>query len=205
MGTNDSGNLEIEVKFLVASLARMRQQLLEVGAQMLSPRAHERNIRYDSDRRDLVRDGKLLRLRQDANAYLTFKAEPAPRLVSDEVRVREELEIQVDDFDTTAAILERLGFQEVQVYEKYRETFVLGSVEVTLDELPFGDFMELEGSEDDIRAAADELGLDWNKRILENYLVLMARLKAHYQLPFDDLTFDNFAGLGISVGDMMTS
>jgi hypothetical protein len=46
------------------------------------------------------------------------------------------------------------------------------------------------------------LQLEWDKRILDNYLALMSRLKEHYNLPFDNLTFDNFAALDISIGDL---
>jgi adenylate cyclase class 2 len=90
----------------------------------------------------------------------------------------------------------------VQVYEKYRATFQLNRVEVVLDEMPFGYFVELEGSERAIRSAADVLGLDWRKRILSNYLALMAELKTAHNLPFDDLTFENFATLQATVSDI---
>jgi len=31
------------------------------------------------------------------------------------------------------------------MYEKYRTTFTIGSLEVVLDELPYGNFVEIEG------------------------------------------------------------
>ena len=199
MGSPD--NLEVEVKFLVADFTAVRERLLAVGAQLDKPRIYEHNIRYDNAWEGLLRRGKLLRLRQDKIARLTYKGIP-PEEVQSEAKVREELEIEVSDFATTAAILERIGFEARQVYEKYRETFRLGAVEVVLDEMPFGNFVELEGEEQKIREAADMLQLDWDKRILDNYLALMSRLKEHHNLPFDNLTFDNFADLDISIGDL---
>ena len=85
------------------------------------------------------------------------------------------------------------------MYEKYRETFTLDGVEVVLDEMPFGEFLELEGEETAIRAVAARLGLDWQQRILDNYLMIMGRVKAAYALAFDDLTFDNFRDLPVDV------
>jgi adenylate cyclase class 2 len=196
-----NNNLEVEVKFLVSDLTAVRERLLAVGAQLDKPRIYEHNIRYDNAWGGLLRKGILLRLRQDKIARLTFKGIPKEEIQS-EAKVREELEIEVSDFATTAAILERIGFEERQVYEKYRETFTLGSVEVVLDEMPFGNFVELEGEEELIREAADLLQLDWDKRILDNYLALMSRLKEHHNLPFEDLTFDNFADLAISAADL---
>jgi len=72
-----------------------------------------------------------------------------------------------------------------------------------LDELPFGKFVELEGPEAAIKTAAARLGLGWERRILDNYLALMARLKAAHNLPFDDLTFANFENYAISVADIL--
>jgi adenylate cyclase class 2 len=196
-----NNNLEVEVKFLVSDLTAVRERLLAVGAQLDKPRIYEHNIRYDNAWGGLLRKGILLRLRQDKIARLTFKGIPKEEIQS-EAKVREELEIEVSDFATTAAILERIGFEERQVYEKYRETFTLGSVEVVLDEMPFGNFVELEGEEELIREAADLLQLAWDERILDNYLALMSRLKEHHKLPFENLTFDNFDDLDISVADL---
>jgi adenylate cyclase class 2 len=198
---NTSNNLEVEVKFLVLDLAAVRESLLAAGARLEKPRVYEHNIRYDNAWGGLLRRGILLRLRQDKIARLTFKGIPQEEIAS-EAKVREELEIEVDDFATTALILKRIGFEERQVYEKYRETFQLGDVEVVLDEMPFGNFVELEGEEKSIRETADLLQLTWDERILDNYLALMSRLKDHYNLSFDDLNFDNFADLNISIADL---
>jgi adenylate cyclase class 2 len=194
-------HFEVEVKFLVSDLAEIRERLAKAGASLLRPRTFEMNARYDNAGQELMHQGKLLRLRQDEIARLTYKGEPQEAVIS-EARVREELEIEVGDFAMTAAILERIGFEKQQVYEKYRETYELDSVEIVLDEMPYGDFVELEGAEVAIRDVAGKLALDWNDRILENYLALMARLKSYHDLPFDDLTFANFAGLDVSVADL---
>lgn len=195
-------NLEIEVKFLVSDLAEIRERLLGTGGTLFKARTYERNIRFDNGWGGLKLQGKLLRLRQDTAARITYKGHPAQEIDS-EARVREELEMVVEDFDTAAAILERIGFEQQEVYEKYRETFALGSVEVMLDEMPFGDFVELEGAEAAIRTASRDLGLDWQKRILENYLALLARLKARFNLAVDDLTFKDFAELDVSIADLL--
>jgi adenylate cyclase class 2 len=194
--------LEIEVKFFLTDLTRMRSVLLGMGGQLIKPRIFERNIRYDTAWDSLMHQGKLLRLRQDSATRLTFKGEPEQPIDS-EVRIREELEIVIDNFDTAAAILEKIGFEPRQIYEKYRETFHFRSVEVVLDEMPFGDFIELEGEALAIREVADSLDLDWNNRILENYLALMTRVKDHHDLPFEDLTFANFSNYDISIADIL--
>jgi adenylate cyclase, class 2 len=195
-------NLEVEVKFYAPDLTAIRHRLLALGAELVKKRTYERNVRFDNEHGDLLRKRQLLRLRQDGTIRLTFKGDPPPEIIS-EARVREELEVTISDFDTAVALLQRLGFQPAQIYEKYRETYCLGPVEIVLDELPFGDFIELEGDEAAIRAAANSLGLDWSRRILYNYLYLMALLKQRKGLPFDDLTFDNFQQTAVTIADIL--
>lgn len=184
-------HLEVEVKFLVADLAVIRDRVIEAGGMLQQERVWEQNVRYDTADDDLLGRGELLRLRKDKHAIITFKG-LSLEAAGSEAKVREELEITVDDFETAAAIIRRLGFSARQTYEKYRETFTFGEVEVVLDELPFGDFVELEGAEPALKRASAALGLDWQKRLTFNYLALLEMAKAHYQLPFNDLTFANF-------------
>lgn len=195
-------NLEVEVKFLLANLPDMRHKLLAAGAVLKKERVYERNIRFDTPDEALLQKWELLRLRQDTAVRITFKG-PAIEDLTSEVKVREELELTVDDFDTAVTIFTRLGYHPIQVYEKYRETFQLGGVEIVFDEMPYGDFMELEGSESEIKTTAVAIGLDWDKRVLGNYLGLMAELKAFHSLPFDDLTFENFQDTAVSIADIL--
>lgn len=190
--------LEVEVKFLVEDLAVIRERVLAAGAELRRPRLFERNLRFDDDAGTLRQKERLLRLRQDNAVRLTFKG-ALQHEAGAAAKIHEELEIKVDDFDAAVALLQRLGFQPRQTYEKYRETFYLDGVEILLDELPFGNFVELEGAVEALQNVARRLELDWEERILDNYLAIMAGLKEHYQLPFDDCTFTNFADLDISV------
>ncbi len=198
----NADNLEVEVKFFVPDLQVVREKLMQLGAEVVKPRIFEQNVRYDTTNEELLQEWKLLRLRQDNVVTVTFKGEPQQAVVS-EARVREELEVKVSDFATMATIFARIGFHPVQSYEKYRETFLFGNVEVVLDELPYGDFVELEGEEAELKTAVSQLGLNWQKRILTNYLGLMQQLKDKHNLPFADLTFANFEGLTISVADVL--
>lgn len=195
--------LEVEVKFLVADLPAVRARLAAVGAGMSAARVYERNVRYDTADEALLGRQALLRLRQDTRVRLTFKGLAAQDAAS-EAKVREELEVSVSDFDTLALILTRLGFAAVQTYEKYRETWHLGDVEVVLDELPFGNFVELEGpSDESLKAVAVALGFEWSQRVLANYLALMELTRRTFDLPFRDLTFANFAVRPVDMGELL--
>lgn len=196
-------HLEVEVKFWLPDLAGLRAQLLAVGAQLVKPRVFERNLRLDTPDERLLQQQELLRLRQDTAVRLTFKGEDEAAQLLSEAKVREELEMEVGDLDTAVRIFTRLGFVPVQVYEKYRETFQWQGVEIVLDELPYGNFVELEGEEAAIKQVARQLGLPWERRVVDNYLNLMARLQQQAQLPFRDLTFANFATVDVSIAAVL--
>jgi adenylate cyclase class 2 len=97
-----------------------------------------------------VLDGRnaILRLRKThGTTLLTYKE----RLrYDDDIKHRIEHETEVTDVDATESIIEKLGYQLSIVYEKHRRTWHLGKVEVVLDELPFGYYMEIEGTIEDI-------------------------------------------------------
>lgn len=194
--------LEIEVKFLVLDHAPVRERLMAAGGRPARPRVREVNLRFDDPRATLGGEGKILRLRQDDRARLTLKRRPAGKVVS-EVRSLEELEVEVADLETARAILEGVGFQVVVMYEKYRETHHLGPVEVVLDELPYGNFVELEGPDEAaLRQSAEALGLRWDRRFAGSYLSLFERARRKHGLKFRDLTFANFAGLRVSPAEL---
>ncbi len=189
--------LEIEVKIHLPDIRAVRARILDIGA-VSKGRVFESNIRFEDERRTLMKDRSLLRLRKDTNTTLTFKS--TPPATDNQFKVRRELEVEVSDFSVMKAILESLGFHEEQVYEKWRETFVSDDTILCLDTMPYGDFLEIEGSRAGIRDVARRLGLKWEKRILTNYLVLFDVIRQKLNLPFHDVTFDNFADVSVDFG-----
>jgi len=186
----DPSASEIEAKFAVSRLEPIRRKLLQLDARQLRPRLPETNLRFDLPDRRLQQTHRVLRLRQDHDSRLTFKAPGSDR------EHRHELEVAVDQADVMRQILEGLGFEIFFVYEKYRETFTVDGAEVMLDELPFGVFVEVEaGDLPGVRRTAERLGLAWEERLPLSYLALFDRLRQHRAWPFRDATFANFSGI----------
>ena len=188
--------LEIEVKFFLADMEIVRHQLQKAGARSTG-RVFETNLCFDNPSHDLLRNKSLLRLRRDGRTTLTYKAQPAG--TDSEFKVIEEREVAVSDFETMLGILQGLGFHQEQVYEKYRETFTLGSAKICMDSMPFGDFLEIEGPKEDIRNLARILDLPWQRRILWNYRSMFLAIKERLDLGFSDITFDNFHGVDLDI------
>jgi len=189
-------SVETEVKFHVPDPPAMRAELLSLGARSRG-RSHERNIRFENEARGLRGAGSLLRLRRDRTSTLTYKCAPAQ--TDPEFKQLTELEVDVSDFDTMRLILASLGFHSEQVYEKWRETFVLDRTAFCLDDLPFGSFLEIEGPKEQIRGFAGRLALQWGRRILLNYLEIFEIIRADQELSFSDVTFANFAGRTLDI------
>jgi adenylate cyclase, class 2 len=91
----------------------------------------------------LENEKALLRVRKiDDKTILTYKKQLHNQLG---VKQHTEYETEVGDCEAIENIIKSLGFQLGMVYEKRRQTWHLQNVEICLDELPFGLFMEIEG------------------------------------------------------------
>jgi adenylate cyclase, class 2 len=182
--------VEKEVKFYIADLPALQLRLRSLGAELVTPRVFERNLRFDTPDLRLTASRQVLRLRQDNGATITYKG---PSKEVDGVRVRQEIEIGVTDFDQARQLLESLGYSLAVVYEKWRTTYHYNGLEIDLDELPFGNFCEIEGEDTErIRGTSAVLALDWDARISVSYLGLFDELKRNLSLSVNNLTFEDF-------------
>lgn len=191
-----SNKLEQEVKFYLNDLKALEEKLKVMGAGLKQPRTFEINLRFDTPDRHLTNSFQALRLRQDTRARLTYKAPGDPER---EVSAREELEVEVSDLVTAQKILEYLGFEMMVRYEKFRTAYEINEVEISLDEMPFGNFCEIEGPDtESIRQCASLLGLRWEARSKLSYLTIFHDYQREFQLEIGHLTFDAFKGIKVT-------
>ncbi len=171
--------LERELKFPCPDLGELRERLRGLEAERLRPASFEDNLVLDRDGR-LVAAGCLLRLRIDGSgARLTYKG---PASFDAGVKERVEHEIRADDAEALRKILESVGFEIVDRYQKYREEWQLGGVVVALDHTPIGDFAEFEGAA--AARLARRCGFDAEAAERRNYLELYEDFRAgHPEAP----------------------
>jgi len=187
---------EIEVKFYIADLKQIQEKLINLNASLLQERVFESNLRFDFPNKRLQKQRQVLRLRKDTQNILTYKgAAEEGKMVS----VRQEIEVVVDDFNTMRQILESLGYLVVMEYEKYRTTYQYGNCLVVLDELPYGNFIEIEGPDGKrIQEVSQKLELRWETRVMTSYVYLFDILKkTHPEFEGKYLTFSVFTGVKI--------
>lgn len=191
---------EIEVKFLIEDMKAVVSTLVKNGAELVSPRVHEFNLRFDTPDRSLSAAFRVLRLRQDTHSRLTFKG---PAKTEQGVSTRQEIEFEVSDFETAREFLEALGYEVSIVYEKFRTSYRLNTLEVVLDEMPYGFFVEIEGPQAaSIRETAEVLRLDWSARSTLSYLALFEHFKTSQHKATKDLTFETFKNITATPQDL---
>jgi len=192
---------ETEAKFYVRDLKKIETRLLELKARLIQPRIHEVNLRFDTVNGDLRREQKVLRLRQDDQARLTFKG-PSVEMKRG-VASRAEIEFAVDNHESAKQFLEALGFQAVIFYEKFRATYKLSDTYIMLDEVPYGTFIEIEGDDiEKIHEIAALLGLNWGAMVKAGYHALYARITEKYRLDISKLSFEELKDVKIDIADL---
>ncbi len=135
--------IEIEKKYSLSDEQREKilKNLAEVGATFISE-DFEENTLYGGGILD--EKGAVLRVRKiEDKTILTYKE----RVNKDsDIKHQTEFETSVESAEEIENIIKGLGFTKALVYEKRRKTWSFRDVEIMLDELPFGLYMEIEGS-----------------------------------------------------------
>lgn len=149
--------IEIEKKYRLDKklLVEMAAKLRDLNAVFTNDVFEENYLHRGGllDERNAV-----LRLRKTGDkTLLTYKEKVGS---ATDFKHKIEFETIVADVDATESIIEKLGYKLSVVYEKHRKSWHLGNVEVVLDEVPFGYYMEIEGSMEDILVAEKLLGAD---------------------------------------------
>jgi adenylate cyclase, class 2 len=164
--------IETEKKYRLNG--EQRQFVLDALADVQAEYAgedFEENIIYGGN--NLDDKNAVLRIRKTQDkTILTYKQS----IQNDfNVKQRTEHETEVSDFEELKNIVDYLGFEPRLVYEKRRKTWHFRSVEIVLDELPFGLFLEIEGSITEIAEAEMFLEIEDFEIEYESYPRLTAK------------------------------
>lgn len=161
--------IEVEVKLRIDDIAGLGARLERFGARLLHPREFEDNQIYDFPDRDLMRKGSMLRVRVlERGALLTYKGQVR---IESGMKVRDEIESSFPAAEGPALleILSALGLAVIFRYQKYRTTWEIPGLLITLDETPIGSYIELEGERTLIDSTAGRLGYTPDDYITSSY------------------------------------
>jgi len=167
--------MELEVKVPCGDLAGLEGRLKGMGASHVED-LDQVDVYFSHPVRDFGVTDEALRLRrEDHRTVITYKG---PKLDQD-TKLREEIELGVEDLHRLSLILERLGFRPVIRIAKKRTVYALQGIHFCLDQVAgLGDFVEMEWQGDDldegkrrILELKQKLGLVGNER--RSYLELL--------------------------------
>lgn len=187
----DRNYKEVEIKFRVNDPKIIKEQLGKMGVTA-GPEEFQRTVRFDTPRDDLENRGLFLRVREEGKKS-TFTVK---RKASDDslYKERDEWETQVGDAKVVVEQMKALGFTKLRIMEKYRQTFILPGVEVVIDRLPFGNFLEIEGSPEAIEDTISRLGLPRKKAMNVSYWELKNEYNKERGLTGENIVFDQKVG-----------
>ncbi|MFC1766850.1 class IV adenylate cyclase [Planctomycetota bacterium] len=167
---------EIEAKLRVADLTAVETKLQELQAPFLGEQLQTDDY-FENSQGTLAREDRCLRLRHEQvddqeTLFITYKG---PKQAG-AFKIREELEVEVSDGETTRLLFGALGYGPALVVKKSRRLYRYQDCLVGLDRLPaLGSFVEIEGpSESQIAQVQETLGLSSCPHIPESYACLMA-------------------------------
>lgn len=161
--------IEHEAKILDIDPDTMERLILDKGGQKLGERFMRRYV-YDITPGD---QSKWIRLRDTGDeTTLTVK-----QITSDAIDGTHEIEVDVDDFGATNALLNVLGFTAKSYQETKRTSFILDGAQVEIDTWPLiPPYLEIEaGSKDEVIRVAGLLGHTEADLTGENTIKIYAR------------------------------
>lgn len=162
--------IEHEAKILDIDPEAAERLIIERGGQKLGRERFLRRYVYDITPGD---PSKWIRLREDGDEItLTVK-----EITSDAIDGTHEVEVGVDDFALTNALLAMLGFTPKSYQESKRTSFILDGAQVEIDIWPqIPAYLEIEaGSKDEVIRIADILGYSEHELTGENTMKVYAR------------------------------
>jgi len=165
---------ELKVKLSSTDFQDVRKILKSMGGKTRTSSQIENNILFDYTDNRLRKSGCALRLRSyNGVSLLTFKGKIQENTF---LKKRSEIQTAVSHARKAKDLLQQIGLYPKFLYSKKREIWVFGkekdAVEISLDQTPFGFFLEIEGREKAILKAADLLEIKLEDAITESYVTL---------------------------------
>ena len=156
---------EIEVKFKLTKKDNIVKKLMMLGGK---PKNSYVQTTYGFFSKDSIEKGIFPRIRiESGKPVLTVKVRPNKK--SDYFE-RDEYSVVIDNEKAGIKVLKSMGFNRVRKFTKDRQEWKFPNVEVCLDNLYFGTFLEIEGQKKDIEEMIKSLRFEKKKRITKAYL-----------------------------------
>jgi predicted adenylyl cyclase CyaB len=192
---NLKDNTEFEAKFYPVDKEEFRKKLTSLGATLLRSERKMTRVIADTRANSNLPKNSFIRIRDEGNVVRLSLKTTAD--ASGNLSDQKEIDVDIGDFETTKVILETIGLQFNRRQETLREEWKYKNAEITIDTWPgLSTYSEIEAhSEEEVREIADELGFDWDKKIITAVAEIYEKV---YGISIDevlekisDITFEN--------------
>lgn len=186
-------NVEVEYKFLIEDKPAMLAKL-DILGKRTKERQYQSNVMFDNPQGLMkVTDGRVrVRMLGDTgDKVLTYK-KPLPP----ENGAKREVEYEIKFSDAKSQIeniLNAMDFTPTTSYERFQTKWQIGDAQVTVDEYPYANFVEIEGERVEIEEIANKLGFDVKQGLTKPVDTLFTEWRKGKGLPFKPhMRFDDF-------------
>lgn len=192
---NKKDYTEFEAKFYPVDKEEYRKKLASIGAKLAIPERKMVRVVATDSFNPILSPKHAIRIRDEGDVVrlsLKISAEENGK-VSDQ----KEIDVEVSDFDKTREIFEAVGVRFNRRQETLREEWDYKGAQITIDTWPGIDsYSEIEAdSEAKVKEIAQELGFDWEKKIITPAPEIYAKV---YGMEMEDvltkisnITFEN--------------
>jgi adenylate cyclase class 2 len=185
-------NIEIEIKIKLDDTQALQKKAIELGAEKIKE-GSEFDILFTNGSGEFSTGsdgGKHLRLRKSTDGnFLTCKENIKGEKTSEYLAERTEIETEVSDYENTKTILEMIGFSPINAKEKKYVKYKFQDLVLEFHTMPFlGEYLEIEGTKEQLEAVLPQLGLDLTQGIDKGYFPLFKEFVKKHNLP-EDTTF----------------
>lgn len=172
--------IEVETKLKTDCMEHIEERIKEFNVQYKGEKT-QIDLYFDNPNIQILSGGGALRVRDTDGKYrLTYKG---PKK-DNETTSRAEFEIRIESAREMIKILDELGFYKICEVKKFRKTYLLEDLIITLDNVDgLGEFIEVEGKasndeefeqkKDEIFKLLKKLGLSTEEISQRSYLEML--------------------------------
>jgi len=154
--------IEYKTKFINIDKEKLRKKLKEIGAKLVKPEFLQKRAVFHLPKGHQVKGGWLRVRDEEDKITMSLKV-----VDGDKIENQKEICLNVNNFKNAELFLTTIGCKKKAYQENKREIWILGGVEITIDEWPFLEpFVEIEGkSEKVVKETAKKLGFNYKEAL----------------------------------------
>lgn len=182
--------IDTQIKIFVEDFDQLMKKMHNLEGIFIGG-TFEKTIRYDNENSTYENKGIFIRTKSGFNNVVTIKEKEESDIEVDYFH-RLKTEFEIEDIESMEYIFSKIGLNKQLILEKYRLLWQIKNTTISIDELPFGIYLEIKGSNEQIEEIIKLLEYEDKPIINQTYWDIFYELKKHGEyLDADDIRFPN--------------